>query len=141
MTSKLEKLLLKQTGESSTISFSNRSTGSKSSTSTNTSSSSSDSDEHSFMRSPVRRSHSRMATIKEVNNTRSPMLSPVSSEHTDVFGESITSIDVWEEEDSFSSLSPMKRSSGRGKSKRRGGSKDRKAKEMHKSVDSLDLHL
>jgi hypothetical protein len=64
MAPQLEKLLRKETCESSMISSSNRSASSKS-----TSISSSDSDEY-ILRSPVRRSHQsrRMKTIKEVRN-------------------------------------------------------------------------
>jgi hypothetical protein len=70
--------------------------------------------------------------IKE-SKLRRPILSPVSLNTIDVFGESISSVDVWEEQDKFTP--PIKR---RSSGSRRVGTKDR-MKGLKENCEELDL--
>jgi hypothetical protein len=88
-----------------------------------------------FSPTPIGRCKSalgRMQMIKE-SKLRRPILSPVSLNTIDVFGESISCVDVWEEQDKFTP--PIKR---RSSGSRRVNTKDR-MKGLKENCKDLDL--
>jgi hypothetical protein len=89
---------------------------------------------------PTKSSLGRMRTIKE-SRIRKPLLSPVAMNHTDVFGESISSLNVWEEEDIFSSMvaSPTKQQRSKRKSQSKSSRKQDPLKGLSESMWSLNL--